>query len=317
MEEQEATLLEKFFSQDELEAAKEEREEKLSEIEVDPISDTEEQEDELEDKPGDAIEVTQYWVEPSDPDPLLGRAEDYIIGLILVKLAATPPGFIFNHIWASVKREIMQILSEGVSDPGEIDLLWENSFRNSPLPYQLMDQVGLDTVAFIEENYIQEMGLPSAPTVHLNGIFLRLNLATQKLTPVVVGQNLPDGIDVSLGTQRIFWANMGRSTAACDGSVWSADLDGGDMTCLIPVGGRVEPDIPAGKTAENRTDIRRLWNNLPEPINLELDCESQTLYWTDRGEHPFGYPLNRVYVGGEEMDRDELILARHFHEPDG
>ncbi|KAG0153785.1 hypothetical protein PDIDSM_2440 [Penicillium digitatum] len=53
----EATLLEKFFSQDELEAAKEEREEKLSEIEVDPISDTEEQEDELEDKPGDAIEV--------------------------------------------------------------------------------------------------------------------------------------------------------------------------------------------------------------------------------------------------------------------
>ncbi|KAG0152775.1 hypothetical protein PDIDSM_2580 [Penicillium digitatum] len=46
MEEQEATLLEKIFSQDELEAAKEEREEKLKE-----------QEDELEDKPGDAIEV--------------------------------------------------------------------------------------------------------------------------------------------------------------------------------------------------------------------------------------------------------------------
>ncbi|KAG0158397.1 hypothetical protein PDIDSM_5911 [Penicillium digitatum] len=49
--------MKKIFSQDELEAAKEEREEKLSEIEVDPISDTEEQEDELEDKPGDAIEV--------------------------------------------------------------------------------------------------------------------------------------------------------------------------------------------------------------------------------------------------------------------
>ena len=57
MEEQEATLLEKFFSQDELEAAKEEREEKLSEIEVDPISDTEEQENEPEDKPGDTIEI--------------------------------------------------------------------------------------------------------------------------------------------------------------------------------------------------------------------------------------------------------------------
>ena len=46
-----------FFSRDELEAAKEEREEKLHQDEIDLISDTEEQEDELEDKPGDAIEV--------------------------------------------------------------------------------------------------------------------------------------------------------------------------------------------------------------------------------------------------------------------
>ncbi|KAJ5471453.1 hypothetical protein N7530_008810 [Penicillium desertorum] len=52
----EATLLEKFFSQDELEAAKEERQEKLSEVEINPISDTEEQEDEPEDEPEEIIE---------------------------------------------------------------------------------------------------------------------------------------------------------------------------------------------------------------------------------------------------------------------
>lgn len=359
----------------------------------------------------------------------------------------------------------MQILAEGVSDPSEIDLLWEHMFKNGPLPCQLMDQVGLDTVAFIEDNYIQERGLPSTTVdwirkeyidqgrlgkksekgglypplaksssaeaspahphsaakdiylldvglggnakdvsqVHSNGKILRLNLATQKLTPVVVGQNLPDGIDVSLETQRVFWTNMGRSTAACDGSVWSASMDGGDIACLVPVGEvhtpkqlavnelrkqiyfcdregtsvhrcdydgnnhvilvqrRVEPgsslleqmtlwcvgiavdaqrgllywtqkgpckggrgqifcaglDIPAGETAENRTDIRRMWNNLPEPIDIELDVDSQTLYWTDRGEHPFGCTLNRAYVGGEEMDMEKVILARHFHEPIG
>ena len=45
--------------------------------------------------------------------------------------------------------------------------------------------------------------------------------------------------------------------------------------------------------------------------------EKRTLYWTDRGEHPFGCTLNRAYVGGEEMDFQKVILARHFHEPIG
>ncbi|KAJ5920636.1 hypothetical protein N7516_011494 [Penicillium verrucosum] len=387
-------------------------------------------------------------------------------GMLPVTARRESTGFIFNRIWAAVKREILQVLSEGVSDPSEIDLLWENMFRNGPLPCQLMDQVGLDTIAFIEDNYIRERGLRSAPTVdwlrkeyieqnrlgkksekgglypplaksssaqatpanphsaakdiylldsglggnakdvsqvHSNGQMVRLNLATQKLTPIVVGLNMPDGIDVSLETQRVFWTSMGRNPAACDGSVWSADLDGADITCVVPVGGvhtpkqlaviesqkhiyfcdregisvhrcdydgsnhvilvqrRVEPgtslsdqmtlwcvgvavdaergllywtqkgpckaglgqifcanlDIPEGETAENRTDIQRLWNNLPEPIDIELDSESRTLYWTDRGEHPFGCTLNRAYVGGEEMDFQKVILARHFNEPIG
>jgi len=56
IEAQEAKLLEKFFSQDELEAAKEEREEKLNKDEINPISDTEEQEDELENGPENEME---------------------------------------------------------------------------------------------------------------------------------------------------------------------------------------------------------------------------------------------------------------------
>jgi hypothetical protein len=52
IEEQEAKLLEKFFSYEEMESAKEEKDEKLDEIEIDPISDTEEQDTELNNEIG-------------------------------------------------------------------------------------------------------------------------------------------------------------------------------------------------------------------------------------------------------------------------
>jgi hypothetical protein len=50
IEEQEAKLLEKFFSHEEIEMGKEEKEEKLDEVEVEPISDTEEDMDGIEDE---------------------------------------------------------------------------------------------------------------------------------------------------------------------------------------------------------------------------------------------------------------------------
>ena len=85
--------------------------------------------------------------------------------------------------------------------------------------------------------YILDVGLGSnsrdITQVHSNGKILCLNLATQQLTPVVVSQNLPDGIDLSLSQQqRIFWTNMGRSTATRDGSVWTAEIDGSGIRCL-------------------------------------------------------------------------------------
>ena len=68
---------------------------------------------------------------------------------------------------------------------------------------------------------------------------------------------------------------------------------------------------------ENRSDVEMMWDDLPEPIDIEIDSESQTLYWTDRGEHPLGCALYRAYVGGEKIDFQKVILARHFHEPIG
>jgi hypothetical protein len=64
IEEQEAKLLQKFFSYEEMEAAKEEKDEKLDEVEIDLISDTEEQDtiinDEIGlDEAGEADEVDE------------------------------------------------------------------------------------------------------------------------------------------------------------------------------------------------------------------------------------------------------------------
>jgi 3-hydroxyacyl-CoA dehydrogenase len=75
-------------------------------------------------------------------------------------------GFIFNRLWAAVKRETLSILSEGVSTPQEIDALWTEMFvRGAATPCRLMDQVGLDTVAFIEGHYVAERGLDDEHTV--------------------------------------------------------------------------------------------------------------------------------------------------------
>lgn len=32
--------------------------------------------------------------------------------------------FIFNRLWAAIKRESLEIIAQGVSDPSEIDALW-------------------------------------------------------------------------------------------------------------------------------------------------------------------------------------------------
>lgn len=49
-------------------------------------------------------------------------------------------GFIFNRLWAAIKREILTILSDGVSDPAEIDSIWNEMFlKAGQLPCRMMD----------------------------------------------------------------------------------------------------------------------------------------------------------------------------------
>ncbi|KAE8155328.1 hypothetical protein BDV25DRAFT_126014 [Aspergillus avenaceus] len=86
-------------------------------------------------------------------------------GMLPVTAHKESTGFILNRLWAAIKRETLTILAEGVSTPDEVDKLWSEVFTESFRPCSMMDQVGLDTVASIEDNYIIERRLDASLTV--------------------------------------------------------------------------------------------------------------------------------------------------------
>jgi 3-hydroxybutyryl-CoA dehydrogenase len=73
-------------------------------------------------------------------------------------------GFIFNRIWAAIKRECLMVVEEGVAPPEDVDRMWEIFTRADVPPFRLMDRVGLDVVLAIEEHYaaVRE-GVPAGP----------------------------------------------------------------------------------------------------------------------------------------------------------
>ncbi|RGP78635.1 hypothetical protein FLONG3_3257 [Fusarium longipes] len=81
-------------------------------------------------------------------------------GLKPVTAKKESSGFIFNRIWASIKREVLAVIAEGVADPETIDRVWKEMYQSPAGPCTMMDSVGLDTVEHIEENYVEKRGLP-------------------------------------------------------------------------------------------------------------------------------------------------------------
>ncbi|RHZ62477.1 uncharacterized protein CDV56_108759 [Aspergillus thermomutatus] len=385
-----------------------------------------------------------------------------------LKEAATIPyvarkestGFIFNRLWAAVKREVMTILAEEVSVPEEIDSMWTEMFiKGAVTPCKTMDNVGLDTVAFIENHYIVERGLPAEKTVNFlkkeyldkgklgskcskGGLYppaetsngsstkpkiLVLDIGLSAKDPstkagqilqvstdghvqrvLATAQSLPDGLAVDPASKRMFWTNMGVP-GKDDGAVYSANLDGTDIQTVIApgvvntpkqltldtkskkvyfcdreglrvvrcnydgsgfevivqtgdykraedgqdamkwcVGVTVAPSLgkfywtqkgpskggkgrifyanittPAGQSAASRDDAQCILNDLPEPVDLEIDEESRTLYWTDRGEIPFGNSLNRLRLDHFGLplpsmsDKGYEVISRNLNEAIG
>lgn len=71
-------------------------------------------------------------------------------------------GFIFNRIWAAIKRESLAVVAEGVARPEDVDGMFRVNWGVPAGPFQMMDLVGLDVVLDIENHYAAE--LPHLPT---------------------------------------------------------------------------------------------------------------------------------------------------------
>jgi DNA-binding beta-propeller fold protein YncE len=214
------------------------------------------------------------------------------------------------------------------------------------------------------------------------------------------GRRLPDGIVVDVAAGHLYWTNMGNPTAN-DGSIERANLDGSNVTHIVPPGGTFTPkqlqfdeknrklywcdregmrimrvnldgsnletlvdtsegdarpgtdmkkwcvgivldveagklywtqkgpdkagqgrlfcanvEIPKGQTPANRKDIELLYENLPEPIDLELDLANRTIYWTDRGDPPRGNTVNRAPMdpSQENGKKEPAIIFEHLME---
>jgi hypothetical protein len=74
---------------------------------------------------------------------------------------------------------------------------------------------------------------------------------------------------------------------------------------------RANVDVLKGESPAKRSDIEVLFNQLPEPIDLELDRENRILYWTDRGDPPRGNTVNRAPIDKKAAPE---ILIKHLME---
>jgi len=84
------------------------------------------------------------------------------------------------------------------------------------------------------------------------------------------------GIAVDVDRGKFYWTQKGGDDAG-QGRIFRTNIQ-----------------IPNGQTPSTRRDIELLYDNLPEPIDLDLDPPNRMMYWTDRGDPPRGNTVNRA-----------------------
>jgi 3-hydroxybutyryl-CoA dehydrogenase len=83
------------------------------------------------------------------------------LGLYTAVVRGESKGFIINRVWRAVKREALAVVDGGHADPEDVDRLWAFFWGIDYGPFAMMDGVGLDVVADIEDSYI---GVSQDPT---------------------------------------------------------------------------------------------------------------------------------------------------------
>jgi len=93
-------------------------------------------------------------------------------------------------------------------------------------------------------------------------------------TIVSEGRRLPDGIVVDVAAGHLYWTNMGSNPNVNDGSIERSDLNGKDITHIVPPGGTFTPK------------------------QLQLDKQNGKLYWSDRE----GMRVMRCNLDGSKIE---------------
>ena len=130
-------------------------------------------------------------------------------------------------------------------------------------------------------------------------------------TIVEEGRKLPDGLALDVAAEHLYWTNMGNPKAN-DGTILRSDLDGGNLTTIVPPGGTFTPkqiQIEKGTAKlywSDREGMRVMRANLdgsnietlvdtsdgdPRPgpdatkwcVGIAIDVERGKFYWTQKG----------------------------------
>jgi DNA-binding beta-propeller fold protein YncE len=72
------------------------------------------------------------------------------------------------------------------------------------------------------------------------------------------GRKLPDGVAIDPKNGHMYWTNMGSNPKANDGGILRSDLDGKNVTTIVPPGG------------------------IFTPKQIQLETKARKLYWSDR-----------------------------------
>ena len=105
------------------------------------------------------------------------------------------------------------------------------------------------------------------------------------------------GIAVDAEGGKFYWTQKGNDNAG-EGRIFRANLE-----------------LPTGQRPDNRNDVKVLFEDLPEPIDLDLDLPNRMMYWTDRGDPPRGNTVNRAPMDAAPGTRREPeIIFTHLME---
>ena len=104
------------------------------------------------------------------------------------------------------------------------------------------------------------------------------------------------GIAIDVEGGKLYWTQKGIDNAGV-GRIFRAGLH-----------------IPKGETPSSRSDIEVFFDQLPEPIDLDLDLDNRVLYWTDRGDPPRGNTVSRAPLDVAPSSVEPEIVFTHLME---